>query len=165
MGTRQFTTGERRSAGPGGAECSATSGRRRAAARRRSSPPASSPVSSSPSSPPPSPQPLRPPPPPAPPSPPAPPAAAPAAAIDAPTRPDAHVTHGPSCRPGGLVVEVQAGTLPYFVRLATTRRPAGEDEVELAPGQSAVLRTGDVAWGETIDGRLEFTARDGSGAG
>jgi len=26
-----------------------------------------------------------------------------------------------------------------------------------------VLRTDDVAWGETIDGRLEFTAQDGSG--
>ncbi len=26
-----------------------------------------------------------------------------------------------------------------------------------------VLRSGDVAWGETIDGRLEFTAADGSG--
>src|SRR5215203_3147214 len=47
-----------------------------------------------------------------------------AAAIDDPTRPDARVTHGPSCRPGGLVVEVQAGTAPYSVRLATTRQPA-----------------------------------------
>ena len=90
-------------------------------------------------------------------------AAAPAAAIDDPTRPAAQVTHGPSCRPGGLVVEVRAGTVPYAVRLATTRTPAGEDEVELAPGQSAVLTSGDVAWGETIDGRLEYTARDGSG--
>jgi hypothetical protein len=88
-----------------------------------------------------------------------------AAAIDDPARPDARVTHGPSCRPGGLVVEVHAGTVPYFVRLATTRSPAGEDEIELAPGQSAVLRSGDVAWGETIDGRLEYAARDGSGSG
>jgi hypothetical protein len=90
--------------------------------------------------------------------------AAPAAAIDDPARPDAAVTHGPSCRPGGLVVEVQAGTVPYFVRLATTRTPGGEDEIELAPGQTAVLRTADVAWGETIDGRLEYAARDGSGS-
>ena len=89
--------------------------------------------------------------------------AAPAAAIVDPTRPDAAVTHGPSCRPGGLVVEVQAGTVPYFVRLATTRTPGGEDEIELAAGQTAVLETADVAWGETIDGRLEYTARDGSG--
>jgi hypothetical protein len=90
-------------------------------------------------------------------------AAAPAAAVDDPTRPGARVTHGPSCRPGGLVVEVVAGTAPYSVRLATTRQPAGEDEATLQPGESVVLRTGDVDWGETIDGRLEYTARDGSG--
>lgn len=89
--------------------------------------------------------------------------AAPAAAVDDPSRPDARVTHGPSCRPGGLVVEVRAGTSPYFVRLATTRQPGGEDEATIAVGSTVVLRTGDVGWGETIDGRLEFAARDGSG--
>jgi hypothetical protein len=89
--------------------------------------------------------------------------AAPAAAIDDPTRPDARVTHGPSCRPGGLVVEVAAGTAPYAVRLATTRTPSGEDEAVLQPGETVVLRSGDVAHGETIDGRLEYAARDGSG--
>lgn len=89
--------------------------------------------------------------------------AAPALAVDDPTRPDAQVTHGPSCRPGGLVVEVVAGTAPYSVRLATTRTPAGEDEALLAPGETVVLRSGDVAWGETLDGRLEFTAANGSG--
>ncbi|CCG01400.1 conserved exported protein of unknown function [Blastococcus saxobsidens DD2] len=87
-----------------------------------------------------------------------------ALAIDDPTRPDARVTHGPSCHPGGIVVEVVAGSAPFSVRLATTRRPAGEDEATLgAQGSSVVLRTGDVAPGETIDPRLEFTARDGSG--
>ena len=89
--------------------------------------------------------------------------AAPAAAIDDPTRPDARVTHGPSCRPGGLVVEVVAGTAPYSVRLATTRTPSGEDEATLQPGQAVVLQTGDVAYGETIDGQLEFAALDGTG--
>ncbi|MCZ2858433.1 hypothetical protein [Blastococcus sp. VKM Ac-2987] len=89
--------------------------------------------------------------------------AAPALAIDDPTRPDVRVTHGPSCRPGGIVVEVVAGTAPYDVRLTTTRRPAGEDEATLAAQGSVVLRTGDVAPGETIDPRVEFTARDGSG--
>jgi hypothetical protein len=89
--------------------------------------------------------------------------AAPAAAIDDPSRPDARVTHGPSCRPGGLVVEVVAGTSPYSVRLATTRTPSGEDEATLLPGETVVLRTDDVAWGETIDGRLEFAAQDGTG--
>jgi hypothetical protein len=89
--------------------------------------------------------------------------AAPAAAIDDPTRPDARVTHGPSCRPGGLVVEVVAGTVPYAVRLATTRTPTGEDEAVLQPGETVILHTDDIAHGETIDSRLEYTARDGSG--
>ena len=89
--------------------------------------------------------------------------ASPAAAVEDPSRPDGRVTHGPSCRPGGLVVEVVAGTSPYFVRLATTRTPAGEDEATLEPGATATLRTDDVDWGETIDGRLEYEARDGSG--
>jgi hypothetical protein len=89
--------------------------------------------------------------------------ASPATAVDDPTRPDARVTHGPSCRPGGLVVEVAAGASPYFVRLSSTRQPAGEDEATLAAGERVVLRTGDIDWGETIDGRLEFTALDGSG--
>lgn len=90
--------------------------------------------------------------------------APPAAAVDDPTRPDARVTHGPSCRPGGLVVEVTGGTATYFVRLATTRQPGGEDQATVAPGTTVVLRSDDVDWGETIDGRLEYTARDGSGA-
>lgn len=86
-----------------------------------------------------------------------------AAAVDDPTRPDARVTHGPSCRPGGLVVEVTGGTAPYSVRLATTRAPGGEDEATVAPGATVVLRTDDVDWGEMIDGRVEYAARDGSG--
>jgi len=89
--------------------------------------------------------------------------AAPAAAVDDPSRPEAQVTHGPSCRPGGLVVEVVAGTSPYVVRLATTRTPSGEDEAVLAPGETVVLRSGGVDYGETIDGRLEFAAQDGTG--
>ena len=90
-------------------------------------------------------------------------AAGPAAAIDDVTRPDARVTHGPSCRPGGVVVEVVAGTAAYAVTLATTRAPDGEDSAEVEPGATVVLRTGDVAWGETIDGWLEYRALDGSG--
>ena len=61
-------------------------------------------------------------------------AAAPAAAVDDHSRPDARVTHGPSCHPGGLVVEVVAGTSPYLVRLATTRTPSGEDQAVAAAG-------------------------------
>src|SRR3954469_25717045 len=91
-------------------------------------------------------------------------AAAPAAlAVDDLARPDATVLRGPSCHPGGVVIEVTAGTEPYRVVLATTRHPDGEDSALLAAGQSALLRTGDVDWGETIDSRLEYTAEDGSG--
>ncbi|WP_448642109.1 hypothetical protein [Geodermatophilus sp. URMC 63] len=89
--------------------------------------------------------------------------AVPAAAVDDPARPDARVTHGPSCHPGGVVVEVTAGTVAYAVTLATTRRPEGEDRTEVQPGATVVLRTGDVDWGETIDSRLEYAALDGSG--
>ena len=89
--------------------------------------------------------------------------ASPAAAVDDPSRPDARVTHGPSCHPGGVVVEVVAGTVDYAVTFATTRTPAGEDYAEVPSGETVVLRTGDVAWGETIDGRLEYAALDGSG--
>jgi hypothetical protein len=89
--------------------------------------------------------------------------AAPAAAIDDPTKPDARVTHGPSCHPGGVVVEVTGGTVDYAVTLATTRTPGGENSAEVPAGGTVVLRSGTVAWGETIDGRLEYAAVDGSG--
>jgi len=89
--------------------------------------------------------------------------ASPAAAVDDPTRPGAEVTRGPSCRPGGIVVQVLAGAVAYTVRLSTSRRPAGEDEVSLAPEAVGTLQTADVAPGETIDPRLEFTSQDGSG--
>ena len=90
--------------------------------------------------------------------------ASPAAAVDDPTKPDALVTNGPSCRPGGVVVEVRGGTVDYDVIFATTRSPGGEDAATVSAGSTVVLRSGDVAWGETIDGRLEYTALDGSGA-
>ncbi|WNV76058.1 hypothetical protein [Geodermatophilus sp. DSM 44513] len=91
--------------------------------------------------------------------------AGPAAAVDHAALPDARVTHGPSCRPGGVVVEVTAGTAGYAVTLATVRRPAGEDAAELAPGAVVVLRTGPVDWGETVDPYLEYVPLDGSGPG
>lgn len=90
--------------------------------------------------------------------------AGPAAAIADGSRPDAQVTNGPSCAPGGVVVQVVAGSVPYHVVLATTRAPAGEDAADLQPGQTVQLHTRDVAYGETIDSRLEYTALDGSGS-
>ncbi|SDM54649.1 hypothetical protein SAMN05660642_02766 [Geodermatophilus siccatus] len=91
--------------------------------------------------------------------------AGPAAAVDDVARPDARVTHGPSCRPGGVVVEVTGGTVGYAVTLGTGRRPAGEDAADVAPGAVVVLSTGGVDWGETIDPFLAYTALDGSGDG
>ena len=90
--------------------------------------------------------------------------AGPAAAVDDEARPDVRVTHGPSCRPGGVVVEVAGGTVGHAVTLATTRAPGGEDTAEVAPGAVVVLATGEVDWGETIDPFLEIRALDGSGA-
>lgn len=84
-------------------------------------------------------------------------AATPALAVDDPRRPDARVTHGPSCQPGGVVVEVAGGSDTYRVVLATTRAPGGEDAGEVGAGITVTLRTGEVAWGETVDGWLEYT--------
>ena len=89
--------------------------------------------------------------------------AEPAAAVDDPAKPDALVTHGPSCHPGGVVVEVTGGTVDYDVVFATTRSPGGEDSARVRAGETVVLRTDDVAWGETIDGRLEYAPVEGSG--
>ena len=91
--------------------------------------------------------------------------AVPAAAVDDEVHPDVRVTHGPSCRPGGVVVEVTGGTVGHAVTLATTRAPGGEATAEVAPGAVVVLATGEVDWGETINPFLEFSALDGSGAG
>jgi hypothetical protein len=86
-----------------------------------------------------------------------------ASAADDPAKPDYSVTDGPSCHPGGVHIHVVAGTAAYRVVLATTREPDGEDSADLAPGESVTLATGEVAYGETVDSRLLFTALDGSG--
>ena len=90
-------------------------------------------------------------------------AAGPAAAVDDGAHPHARVTNGPSCAPGGVAVQVTGGSVGFHVVLATTRDPAGEDSADVGPGQTVVLHTRDVAYGETIDSRLEYTALDGSG--
>ncbi|MGK5110478.1 MULTISPECIES: hypothetical protein [unclassified Geodermatophilus] len=90
--------------------------------------------------------------------------AAPALAVDDPDRPGARVTHGPSCRPGGVVVEITGGVVAYEVTLATSRASAGEDAAVVQPGEVVVLRTGDVDWGETIDPDLRYTSIDGTDA-
>jgi hypothetical protein len=89
--------------------------------------------------------------------------AGPAAAAEDTTRPVARVVSGPSCSPGGMVIDVVARTAAYSVRLATTRTPAGEDSGTVQPGATLRLRGADVAYGETVDSRLEYTALDSSG--
>jgi hypothetical protein len=89
--------------------------------------------------------------------------AGPAAAAQDPGAPQATVTKGPSCDPGGMEIKVVAGTAPYAVRLATTRNPGGEDTARLAPDTTILLHTDPFDWGETVDPRLEYTALDASG--
>jgi hypothetical protein len=90
-------------------------------------------------------------------------AAGPAAAAEDTSRPVARVVQGPSCSPGGMVIDVVARTTPYSVRLATTRTPAEEDSGTVQPGATLRLRGAAVAYGETVDSRLEYTALDGTG--
>ena len=89
--------------------------------------------------------------------------AGPAAAAHDPGKPTATVTRGPSCDPGGMQIQVTAGTAPYDVVLATTRDPNGEDAATLQPGETVLLQTGPIDWGETVDPRLEYTPRDATG--
>ena len=90
-------------------------------------------------------------------------AAGPAAAVEDASRPVASIVRGPSCSPGGMVIDITARTTPYSVRLATTRTPAGEDSGTVQPGATLRLHGADVAYGETVDSRLEYAALDGSG--
>jgi hypothetical protein len=90
-------------------------------------------------------------------------AAGPAAAAEDMSRPVARVVKGPSCSPGGMVIDVVARTTGYSVRLATTRNPAGEDSGTVQPGATLRLHGADVAYGETVDSRLEYTPLDGTG--
>ncbi|MDQ1660642.1 MAG: hypothetical protein QOJ68_622 [Blastococcus sp.] len=90
-------------------------------------------------------------------------AAGPAAAAEDTSRPVVRIVKGPSCSPGGMVIDVVARTTAYSVRLATTRTPAGEDSGTVQPGATLRLHGADVAYGETVDSRLEYTAVDGSG--
>ena len=85
--------------------------------------------------------------------------AAPALAAQDPARPQATVTRGPSCEPGGLEIKVAGRhgrrTTSCWPPPATRE---GEDAADLPAGATGVLHTGDVAWGETVDSRLVSTA-------
>jgi hypothetical protein len=62
-----------------------------------------------------------------------------------------------------MVIDVVARTTAYSVRLATTRTPAEEDSGTVQPGATLRLSGAAVAYGETVDSRLEYTALDGTG--
>jgi hypothetical protein len=62
-----------------------------------------------------------------------------------------------------MVIDVVARTTGYSVRLATTRNPAGEDSGTVQPGATLRLHGADVAYGETVDSRLEYTPLDSTG--
>jgi hypothetical protein len=87
--------------------------------------------------------------------------AGPAAAIEDPRRPQAEITHGPSCGPGVVRVAVTNGTRPHRVALVFDR--AGEqDAAVLGAGAQAELVSGDVDWGQTVDVSVTVTAADGT---
>ncbi|SDY42271.1 hypothetical protein SAMN05661080_03424 [Modestobacter sp. DSM 44400] len=87
--------------------------------------------------------------------------AAPAAAIEDPAAPTAAITHGPSCGPGVVRVQVTNGDEEHRVALVF----GGTDEQDaavLAPGQQAELRSTDVDWGITVDVSVTVTSADGA---
>ena len=87
--------------------------------------------------------------------------AGPAAAIEDPRRPAAEITHGPSCGPGVVRVEVTGGNQARRVALVFDGT-AEQDVAELAPGEQTELASGDVDWGQTVDVSVTITRPDGT---
>ena len=84
-----------------------------------------------------------------------------AAAIEDPRRPSGEVTHGPSCGPSVVRVEVTNGTEPHAVTLVFDG-VAEQDTAVLAAGEQVELTSGEVDWGTTVDVALTVTAADGT---
>jgi hypothetical protein len=87
--------------------------------------------------------------------------AAPAAALEDPRRPVAEVTHGPSCGPGVVRVEVTNGNQPHQVALVFDGTVV-QEVADLAPGEQAELGSADVDWGTTV--HVTVTMADAQGA-
>src|SRR3954471_21389779 len=87
--------------------------------------------------------------------------AGPAAAIEDPRRPDAEVTHGPSCGPAVVRVAVTNGTEDHHLAL-TFDAVQEEDAADLGPGEQVELTGGDVDWGRTVDVTLTISDLDGT---
>ncbi|MCZ2803743.1 hypothetical protein O2W18_01340 [Modestobacter sp. VKM Ac-2983] len=88
-------------------------------------------------------------------------AAGPAAALEDPRRPAATVTHGPSCGPGVVRVQVTNGTEPHRVALVFDGVEQ-QDVADLAPGQQAELISEDVDWGVTVEVSVTVADPDGT---
>lgn len=87
--------------------------------------------------------------------------AGPAAAIEDPRRPTAVVTHGPSCGPGVVRVEVTNGTEAHHVALVLDGGQALA-AADLGPAGQAELTSSDVDWGQTVDVTVTVTDLDGT---
>lgn len=87
--------------------------------------------------------------------------AGPAAAIEDPRRPTAEITHGPSCGPGVVRVEVTNGSQPRRVALVFDGSTE-QDVAQLAGGEQTELASADVDWGRTVDVSVTVIRPDGT---
>ena len=87
--------------------------------------------------------------------------AGPAAALEDPRRPVADVTHGPSCGPGVVRVQLVNGTEPHRVALVFDGG-AEQEAAEVAPGARVELGSADVDWGTTVAVSITIADLDGT---
>lgn len=86
--------------------------------------------------------------------------AGPAAALEDPRRPVAEVTHGPSCGPGVVRVQVANGSRAHSVALVFDGAVV-QETADLTPGERVELGSSDVPWGTTV--HVAVTVTDAAG--
>jgi hypothetical protein len=87
--------------------------------------------------------------------------AGPAGALEDPRRPVAEVTHGPSCGPGVVRVQVTNGNQPTEVALVFDGTDV-QDVAGLEPAEQVELGSVDVAWGTTVHVAVTVTGTAGA---
>ena len=87
--------------------------------------------------------------------------AGPAAALEDPRRPVAEVTHGPSCGPGVVRVQVANGSEPHRVALVFDGA-AVQEVADVGPGERVDLASADVDWGTTVAVTVSVAAASGA---
>lgn len=87
--------------------------------------------------------------------------AGPADALEDRRRPIGAVTHGPSCGPGVVRVQVTNGTEPHRVALVFDGVEE-QDAADLDPGEQVELTSEDVDWGITVDVSVTVADPDGT---